>query len=142
MKFANLYNKHVQDLGAPGVDGEAKGLCPFHEDTNPSFGVNLESGKWRCYSSNCNKRGGVKKFKDLLGIGKPKPIPEAEIDAHHQALLTTPRVLEYLHKERHLSLEIIKRYKLGYDGERILIPIRDARGVIVNGRKYPAGSAP
>lgn len=25
------------------------GLCPFHKDTNPSFSVDLNSGKWHCF---------------------------------------------------------------------------------------------
>ncbi len=26
------------------------GLCPFHDDHNPSFGFNTETGRWNCFS--------------------------------------------------------------------------------------------
>lgn len=35
----------------------AWGHCPFHEDRNPSFCMNLESGWYRCHSSNCGATG-------------------------------------------------------------------------------------
>ena len=25
-------------------------LCPFHEETNPSFSVDFKTGKWHCFS--------------------------------------------------------------------------------------------
>ncbi|MBS1724184.1 MAG: DNA primase [Armatimonadetes bacterium] len=34
-----------------------KGLCPFHDDTNPSFDVSPESGYYRCWS--CGAKGDV-----------------------------------------------------------------------------------
>jgi hypothetical protein len=39
-------------------DGWAWGCCPFHADSNPSFTVNMESGAYRCMSSNCGAHGG------------------------------------------------------------------------------------
>ena len=36
------------------------GLCPFHEDTNPSFNVNDEENYWYCFT--CDKRGSVIDF--------------------------------------------------------------------------------
>lgn len=32
-----------------------KGLCPFHDDRNPSFTVHDDSGRWRCWS--CGESG-------------------------------------------------------------------------------------
>ena len=49
----------------------AWGCCPFHPDSNPSFTVNLETGAFRCMSSNCGVRGGniVSFVSQLYGIG-------------------------------------------------------------------------
>ncbi|MBN1364242.1 MAG: hypothetical protein JW976_05485, partial [Syntrophaceae bacterium] len=42
---------------------EYKGLCPFHEDTNPSFSVNPIMNLWFCHS--CNDGGDVIKFVEM-----------------------------------------------------------------------------
>ncbi len=34
----------------------ATALCPFHNDRNPSFAVNLETGSFKCFS--CGAKGG------------------------------------------------------------------------------------
>lgn len=36
--------KHAQITG-----DTLRGLCPFHEDTSPSFSVDLKTGKWTCF---------------------------------------------------------------------------------------------
>lgn len=38
-------------------DHKATGLCPFHDDHNPSLEVKLHSGSFRCYSCGANGRG-------------------------------------------------------------------------------------
>lgn len=40
-----------------GEGDERKALCPFHDDHNPSFSVNVNTGLWRCYS--CGIGGSV-----------------------------------------------------------------------------------
>ncbi len=51
-------------------DGWAWGHCPFHDDGNPSFSVNLESGFYRCHSASCGLTGaGLVSFvSDLLEL--------------------------------------------------------------------------
>jgi hypothetical protein len=39
------------------VGSEYTGLCPFHEDTNPSLFVNSEKGVWHCFG--CGRGGGI-----------------------------------------------------------------------------------
>lgn len=38
-------------------NGFAWACCPFHDDHNPSFCVNLETGGYKCMSSNCGTAG-------------------------------------------------------------------------------------
>lgn len=38
------------DLGEPNDEGWANGVCPFHNDTRPSFGMNADNGAWNCLS--------------------------------------------------------------------------------------------
>ncbi len=43
------YHKHVPSLRNGNGEWE-QGCCPFHDDKNPSFSVNVKTGGWRCYS--------------------------------------------------------------------------------------------
>ena len=51
-----VYEDMLPDL-AGGSNGFAWACCPFHDDHNPSFCVNVESGWYRCFSSNCGATG-------------------------------------------------------------------------------------
>jgi DNA primase len=35
---------------SPGRDGWSTALCPFHEDTHPSFSFNIALDRWRCFA--------------------------------------------------------------------------------------------
>ena len=47
--------KHAQITG-----DTLRGLCPFHEDTSPSFSVNLKTGQWTCFTE--GEKGNYLKF--------------------------------------------------------------------------------
>jgi DNA primase len=40
-----------------------KGLCPFHEDQDPSFSVNPDKNLWHCFG--CDKGGDAIRFVEL-----------------------------------------------------------------------------
>lgn len=44
------------------------GLCPFHDDQQPSFSVNLKTGQWNC-KAGCCKPGNVISFEEKIGGG-------------------------------------------------------------------------
>ena len=44
----------------PSTNGEHVGLCPFHDDKNPSFFVNAEKGSYHCFG--CDAKGDVIRF--------------------------------------------------------------------------------
>lgn len=50
------YRKRIAKLGKAHGNGWAQGQCPFHEDRQASFSVNLigERGGWRCFAG-CGK---------------------------------------------------------------------------------------
>ena len=62
-----------------------KGLCPFHDDTTPSFSVSPAKGVYKCFA--CGKAGNVVKF----------------IMEHEQ--LTYPDALRWLAKKYHIEIE-------------------------------------
>ena len=51
-----VYEDLLPDL-AHGNNGFAWACCPFHDDNNPSLCVNVESGWYKCMSSNCGETG-------------------------------------------------------------------------------------
>lgn len=53
-----------------GKDGYAWACCPFHDDNNPSLCINVESGWYKCMSSNCGETGSniVGFVSQLLGL--------------------------------------------------------------------------
>lgn len=73
---------------------------------------------------------------------EPPPIPEEEVDRYHEQLLAYNRSVAFLREQKGLSLETIRQYKLGYDGERIVVPIRDAAGAVRNLRRYHPNRKP
>lgn len=64
-----VYEDLLPDL-AHGSKGFAWACCPFHDDNNPSLCVNVESGWYKCMSSNCGKTGSniVGFVSHLLGL--------------------------------------------------------------------------
>jgi len=71
--------------------------CPFHNDKNPSFSVNLENGNWKCYSL-CSKSGD---FIDFYCQIKRLTFPEALNELCMTYNVTLPsEVTEELNKER------------------------------------------
>lgn len=48
---SGYYAQHVAKLGCPNSAGWAQARCPFHEDRNDSFSVNVNgAGGWRCFA--------------------------------------------------------------------------------------------
>jgi len=53
-KWNSFYEKYLQEVKKAGGQ-EYQALCPFHEDTKPSFSFNNETGKYYCHG--CGKKG-------------------------------------------------------------------------------------
>lgn len=89
-------------------------------------------------NKNKNQLRVVKKKND-----NPKVIPEDEIIKAHKALLSNEKALKFLEDRRGWNVDVIKRLKLGYEKQRVLIPIYDEDGNLVNIRRYsPSGQQP
>lgn len=151
--------KNVQRRGH-----EVKAECPFkdlHEsqtDANPSLTVNLAKGVYYC--NTCHSKGNIhtmyRHLYDLtseeawfqLGDGLNIPRPDSsrptrpEIDSglvsqYHKALMKlTGPIREVLRERRGLTDETLRAFQLGWDGDRITIPIYDEYNTLVNFRRY------
>ena len=63
--YERLFSEHVKRFSRQS-GMQAGGCCPFHDDHNPSFSVNLEEGLWKCFTG-CGK-GNARQFCDRMGI--------------------------------------------------------------------------
>lgn len=143
---------------------EIKAECPFkalHEgqtDNNPSLTVNLQKGVYYC--NTCHSRGNVfTMYKELyhlsneeawyslgdaLKITRPdgsKPTrpdidPGLVRDYHQRLMELTGPLRTMLRERRGLTDETLVEFQLGWDGDRITIPIYDEFNTLVNFRRY------
>lgn len=157
-----FYLSELKNINRRG--SELKASCPFkdlHEnssDDTPSLTVNVDRGVYFCQT--CHSKGNVHTlFKSLYGLtneeawfklGDELRIPRPDstvptrpdidmglISYYHQNLLNlTGPIQEVLRDRRGYTLETIKRFQLGWDGERITIPIFDEFNTLVNFRRY------
>lgn len=68
------YQELIPSLKVNGKP-EALGLCPFHDDTNPSLSVNVETGLFRCFS--CDAKGDIFNFyMKFKGVDFPTALRE------------------------------------------------------------------
>lgn len=142
---------------------ELKGQCPFSslhlsgQDSKPSFTVNLVSGVYLCNS--CSSKGNIISFYtttrgiskeqawfdigDELGFERPTDIdsrpaidPGLPAKQHRELLQYTGPVRDILRDKRGLTDETLKKFIIGWDGDRVTIPIYDEFGELVNIRRY------
>lgn len=51
------------------ANDEIRCCCPFHEETNPSFSINIKTGKYICFSGTCGAKGDLYSFiSKLTGV--------------------------------------------------------------------------
>ncbi len=83
-----------------------------------------------------------------LNLTRPKPFMAPRHSYRRPPLPTgsTPQnlVKTYLHKERHIPIEILKRYRIGENGEKIIFPFYKPDGTLalVKERRAQAGAKP
>lgn len=138
----------------PNAAGEYRMRCPIHDDTNASATINFDKGLFHCNTSKCIGGCTISTLRDKMnakGIetngttasGQSPDVPSEKIvQRYHEYLLESAEELEAFIDKRGLTIETIKQFQLGLDFQtkRIVIPIRDAAGRIVNLRKYSMSS--
>lgn len=157
-----FFLSELQNVSRRGT--EIKAECPFkhlHEnstDKTPSLTVNVQRGVYICQT--CRSKGNAHtlykhlynltneqawfELGDALKIERPsstKPArPEIDVDLvsqYHQALMALSGPLrEVLRERRGFTDETLVRFQLGWDGERVTIPIYDEFNTLVNFRRY------
>ena len=147
--FSSFYQKYLPELKTNGKN-EVQVKCPFHEDHTASLSINVSSGLFNCFG--CDAKGNVITFleqyhdikhdqaremlykeygfesqkRDHLKKGSQKTqnfLNTEQVGRLHNQLLNSEPFLKQFIKTRGLTLETIKRYKLGLQNESILIPM-------------------
>lgn len=142
---------------------ELKSQCPWPErhlsgsDTNPSFTVNLGTGVYYCNA--CGSRGNIHTFYmetrhvdkqtawfalgDGLGIERPTDVdsrpaidPALPVTYHNALMNSTGVIRDILRDRRGITDDTLDKFLIGWDGERVTIPIYDEFNDLVNIRRY------
>jgi DNA primase catalytic core len=130
--------------------GEYSGLCPFHDDHNPSFFVNPSTNLWYCFA--CDMGGDVIKFVELYdkvsfnkaieilgGAGSPTgDLINGTAESVHGGALSRPVLLkkvfdfycrtftedkrgpEYLKSRNLTDLQLFKSFRFGFSNGTLL----------------------
>jgi len=151
MDYHPLFDPYVKNGKRTG-NGQITGLCPFHDDRNPSFSWNEQTGVWICFAK-CGS-GNAYQFAERNGLD-PKPYLTSQnrkidhVPAKKREKLSSgdkqqaggfhKYLLEHLSE---LSGEIpnswteedIRRTLTGFDpkGKRLVFQHTDLSGEIVN----------
>lgn len=143
-----FFEKHIPSLKENGK-GQAKGLCPFHDDKKSSFSVNMDTGLYFCHA--CAEKGNAIQFiqkkeglefkealkklkeeegieavrekKEKGGVKKPTYLTLDRIKFLHNQLVKNEKALKAFQERYGLSIEIIEKYLLGFQNERFVIPM-------------------
>lgn len=140
----------------PAGEEEVRCKCPVHEDNKPSLSLNVAKNLFICHAAECKATGDIitllafhmkcerkvvladmlQRYPDLEAV---KVIRQDIVEEYHAAVWGAGPLLKELYK-RGLKEEDIRNHKLGFHEGRIIIPIYDVAGRVINLRKYLPGA--
>lgn len=147
-----LLQELYPDAPPPDSKGWSRVLCPFHADTAPSLGFNVETKGYHCLA--CGASGSVidlvsqltkqprwavvELYARRVGASTVASISPQLVEGWHQQLTASSELLAHLLARKGLDLEAVKRWRLGWNLKlrRLTIPVRDESGAVVNVRLY------
>lgn len=148
LDIEDFYAKYFEKLDGSNLP------CPFPErhkkgkDSLPSFRVFTDTGGTYCHGCGYKSTTPINFWADLKKVSFDKALRhfygkyvEPLVDTpiymdSHKKLVDNGIVLQRVRKFRGLSLDTVKRFKIGYDGKRLTIPIFNDLGWCVNVRRY------
>lgn len=148
MSYLSFYSQYIFTASQPNASNEVSCLCPFHNDSKPSFYFNDLSGYWYCHA--CEAKGNAPSFLMRLkgisyaeaerivaeAVGNPVLPSSEDIQAWHEQLNDAVTVQVYLEERGLYNPGLLQTYEVGYDGERLTLPIRDEKGELLNVRRF------
>lgn len=139
--FAERFLNVHQKSGAEWI-----ALCPFHDDSNPSFQFNIETGLFICFS--CQAKGNIRTLERKFGVTyrgvgvgldviysklRELEYPEPASSSMRESELAQFGIPTTLWDERGLNEATVAKFELGYDMVRdaMIIPVRDIGGELL-----------
>ncbi len=134
---AEYYSREI------GWGGEQKIYCPFHKEDKPSFEIRSSDGSAYCYGCRTYVRNIIMFHMLHHKVNRKRALFEI-FDVYIEPLVSRKRYMKLI---RHLSSksvpyrallkrgigpETIEKFRLGYNGERLSIPIFNEWGYCVN----------
>lgn len=133
-------------------DDELKCKCPAHDDKKPSCSISIERRAFKCHSARCGAAGDFITFLAtalkttrqviLVDLAKrygdepdSKIIKSQVVERYHAAIWVAKPLLKAL-KQRGITDDLIREYRLGFCRGRITIPITNDKVLCVNLRRY------
>ena len=103
------YEIGIQKIKYTGSQG--LGCCPLHDDNNPSFSFNVETGLWTCFSG-CGS-GNLYQLAERLNMDNPRQyIEPSTIDSNnHRTVEYKPITAVKSHSDGIGQVEIMKKYE-------------------------------
>ena len=153
-------------LGKKVGSDEYRFLCPFHGDTEPSANWNVRSGLWKCQvcgkggspidwlmEQGSDFKAALYKIGEMAGLPAPTThtngaagpattsvtkgkLTEANVKGWHEAALRNVDLMRWFEVKRGYTRATVERFQLGWNGQRVTIPVRDEAGKLVNVRLY------
>lgn len=138
--IAEHYLRRVRPSGSHNLIA----LCPFHDDSTPSFSISLRTGQWICFTE--DEGGSLRTLMERLGVDRelideaPKYINEAKLmapSAVDELPLQLLGVFDWMPTALvHAGFlpSVLKSHRIGFDRrtgyERITFPVIDREGVL------------
>jgi len=132
---SNIVTELLSDRQLKIKGYELSCCCPFHDEKKPSFGINLYTGRYNCFS--CGAKGNIVTFvSEMLNISKAEAIEKIREDGNFEVSSQYYYTLEDYAEEKGLNINnlIHLRVKTREDGRCVEIPYFDIDGKFVFNR--------
>jgi DNA primase len=113
------------------------GLCPFHEDTNPSLSINPDKNLWQCFG--CGAAGDVIRFVELVDkVAFPEAVERLKAEgskfkAQPETANNRPQTTNLSVKDRKLLARVVGYYQhILNEDSRGLTYLKQDRGITDN----------
>lgn len=139
---------------AVGED-EIKCRCPAHDDQSPSFSMSISKSVGKCHSGGCGWSGDIVSFMAMAlkstrrvlleelstryNLEEVQTVDPRLIERYHASLWDAPHMLRELRKRGVEDIDI-RKFRLGFNANRIRIPVFNTYNQCVNVRGYMPGA--
>lgn len=131
--WKHFYSQYLPGLKLKG--DELHGLCPFHNEKNPSFGIKIKTGQYKCLSCGANGNAWtfLQEYKGMTKEQATKTILEfGGIKTEPKAKAKRPAfTMEEYAAAKHLDVTKLQEYGIKNVAGKMTIPYMDEKGNLV-----------